>query len=106
MIPTVFSKAGVSCPSGCGDYGNCLESTSTGNCTECVCPAGYIGDCCEDPPSSICASNPCGTDGYFNCTEYSNGVYDCNCQPGNVTKNSCYHSYIYSQDTLVTNVIL
>ena len=69
----------------CTDYGYCVETAEDGTCTECVCPTGFGGDCCEiDAPPITCNDNPCGSDDdkHFKCDNLAHGLYLCSCEPG------------------------
>uniref|UniRef100_A0A7E4VBL3 EGF-like domain-containing protein n=1 Tax=Panagrellus redivivus TaxID=6233 RepID=A0A7E4VBL3_PANRE len=69
------------CPT-CNPYGYCWDFDNSGNCTRCICPNGFGGDCCDQTPSdNPCDNNPC-TSTTEHCNNHGNGLYTCDCNAG------------------------
>ena len=77
LLPLYYASNCTSC-----GYGQCLNSTSNGNCINCACPSNFSGNCCEIEPADGCTSNPCpaaSPNEYYQCVNYTGGRYQCVC---------------------------
>jgi len=78
-IPAQPAAAQGPCdPNPCQNGGQCQDDGT--NFRGCRCPAGFEGQFCETPISSVCSPNPCLNGG--SCQDVGDGTFSCDCLPG------------------------
>lgn len=94
------SQQTISYGNHCRNNGECYINEST-NEVQCKCPAGYIGERCEEKVTNICSNNPCI---YGACVSLgASDSYECICTSGWEGANCNVRKHCLIDDECVAN---